>query len=175
MLKLIFCLLNVAAASEVDEGETAAVMPGKKRTTKFEGRMTKEEMEEEQRSVFPYFLNVSNKATISPNRPIVKSISINFQTVQLLLINYSFLPKKRFFSHVHHNAVCLCLKQIVHPKIKCMPVHLYTNIFLIMFITKWFYGTIDFHSRNNYYYESACPTFLKITSFVISKTKKCTT
>lgn len=57
--------LDVAAALVADEDETPAVVPANKRTTKFEKRMTNEEMEEEQRSVFPFSLNPSTETTAS--------------------------------------------------------------------------------------------------------------
>lgn len=66
MLNLISCLSDVAAALLTDEVETPAVMPGNK-TTKFEKRMTKEEIEEEQRSVFSFSLNPSTEVIASPN------------------------------------------------------------------------------------------------------------
>lgn len=51
MLNPIWSLSDVAAALVTDEVETSATLPGNKRTTKFEKRMTKEETDEEQRSV----------------------------------------------------------------------------------------------------------------------------
>lgn len=58
MLNLIPCLSDVAAALLMDEVETPAVVPGNK-------RMTKEEMEEEQRSVFSFSFNPSTEAIAS--------------------------------------------------------------------------------------------------------------
>lgn len=68
MLNLLSCLSDVAAALLTDEVETPAVVPGNKRTTKFEKRMTKEEMEEEQRSVFSFSLNPSTEVIASTNK-----------------------------------------------------------------------------------------------------------
>ncbi len=84
-----------------------------------------------------------------------------------------------------------CIKGIVHPKMKILSSFTHPqvipNLYAFLcstehkgrkFVTRLFWGTIDFHSRRNKYYGSQWwprtalfPTFFRISSFVFARTK----
>lgn len=83
MLNLLSCLSDVAAALLTDEVETPAAVPDNK-TTKFEKRLTKEEIEEEQRSVFSCSLNPSTEAIASLNN--TQQLNLHFTVLYFTYI-----------------------------------------------------------------------------------------
>ncbi len=91
--------------------------------------------------------------------------------IKLILKGY-FTQKWKFWHHLH----LLSSFKSVWVSLFCRTQG---KIFWRKFVTRLFWGTIDFHSRKKkYYWSQWCPrtalfpTFFRISSFVFSRTKK---